>query len=32
MTSNPSCGVKVLGTGSAVPNNVLDNETLAIVG
>ena len=29
MTNNPSCGVKVLGTGSAVPNNVLDNETLA---
>ena len=29
MTTNPSCGVKVLGTGSAVPNNVLDNETLA---
>ena len=29
MTTNNSCGVRVLGTGSAVPDNILGNEELA---
>ena len=29
MTNAKQCGVKVLGSGSAVPNNILTNEELA---